>query len=57
MTRLTDLEISETEVGAAGLEHLKGLTNIEMLFIHKTRVTEGAVTDLKRALPKLGVYK
>ena len=54
--RLTKLERlalvgTLTKVTDAGLEHLKGLTNLEGLWLDHTKVTDADVARLKQALP------
>jgi len=36
----------------AGLEHLKGLTQLEQLWLDGTQVTDAGVEKLNQALPK-----
>ena len=43
--------LSKTEVTDAGLEHIKGLTKLEMLDLRKTRVTDEGVKRLEEGLP------
>ena len=35
----------------AGLQHLKGLTNLQTLELDNTQVTATGLTDLRKALP------
>ncbi len=51
MTRLEILNLASAKVTDAGLEHLKGLTQLNWLGLHGTRVTEAGVKKLQRALP------
>jgi hypothetical protein len=44
--------IPRTNVGDAGLQHLKGLTRLQLLEIGGTNVTDAGVKDLQKALPK-----
>ena len=43
--------MDSTQVTDAGLEHLKGLTNLQLLWIAKTQVTDEGVKKLQQALP------
>ena len=45
-----------TQVTDAGLVHLKGLTNLEKLYLNSTHVTDAGATELKKALPKYNIY-
>ena len=45
-----------TQVTDAGLVHLKGLTNLEKLYLNGTQVTAAGATELKKALPKINIY-
>ena len=40
-----------TNITDAGLEHLKGLTNLEELDLRWTKVTDAGVAKLQQALP------
>jgi hypothetical protein len=57
MTRLRLLYLSSTRVTDAGLEHLKGLTEIEWLFLPGTQVTDGGVNELQKALPNTHIER
>ncbi len=39
------------QVSDSGLEHLKGLNELQLLFLRNTLVTDAGVEKLKRALP------
>ena len=41
----------------AGLEHLKGLTNLESLFLGETKVTDAGVEKLQHKLPNCEIVK
>ena len=41
-----------TQVTDAGLEHLKGLTSLRSLQLHRIQVTDEGVKKLQQALPK-----
>jgi hypothetical protein len=45
------LYLSDTQVTDTGLEHLKGLTNLERLELNRTQVTDEGVRKLQEALP------
>jgi hypothetical protein len=38
-----------------GLEHLRGLTNLKLLDLYDTRVSDAGVRALQKALPKAEV--
>jgi hypothetical protein len=41
----------------ARLEHLKGLTSLQSLYLQKPKVTDAGVKDLQSALPKCKIIK
>ena len=43
--------LMDTQVTDAGLEHLKGMTNLRYLHLGDTQVTDAGVNELKKALP------
>ena len=49
--RATNLILHETQVTDAGLEHLKGPTSLEWLFLDNTQVTAEGREMLRKALP------
>ena len=55
MTKMTYLRLHTTRVTDAGLEHLKGMANLERLDLWETEVTDAGVARLKRTLPRLSV--
>jgi Leucine-rich repeat (LRR) protein len=50
MTHLRELNLSDTHVSDAGLEHLKGLTGLENLNIRDTQVTENGMRMIREIL-------
>ena len=42
------LNLSDTAVSDAGLEHLKGLTSLMYLWVNGTQVTDAAVEKLQK---------
>ena len=46
------VDLSYTKVTDAGLEHLKGLTNLLSLNLKRTKVTDTGVKKLQHALPR-----
>ena len=51
--RLRKLSVFDTQVGDAGLEHLRGLPRLETLLLGKSRVTAAGRERLSAALPNL----
>ena len=49
------LDLLGTEVTDAGLEHLKGLSELQSLDIHNTKVTDEGVKKLRQALPNCDI--
>jgi len=47
--------LNSTSVSDAGLVHLQGLTQLKVLGLSNTQVTEAGISELKRALPELQV--
>ncbi len=41
-----------TEITDAGLEHLRGLTELNVLWLINTDITDAGVAALKQSLPK-----
>jgi len=39
------------------LQYLKGLTQLQWLFLDGTKVTDAGVQDLQKALPKLEILR
>jgi len=37
--------------------HLKGVTNLKVLWLEDTQFTDAAITELKQALPELQIEK
>ena len=46
------VDLHNTKVTDAGLEHLKGLTGLQGLSLERTKVTDGGLAKLQAALPK-----
>jgi hypothetical protein len=53
LTGLKELWLGQTALTDAGLEHLRGLKNLETLEVANTAVTTTGLTRLKAALPSL----
>ena len=49
---LAYLNLSMTAVTDDGLKYLKKLTNLTVLFLNATQVTNQGIAELKQALPK-----
>jgi hypothetical protein len=47
------LLLDDTAVGDAGLVHLKGLKQLELVRLSGTRVTDVGLSDLQQALPEV----
>ena len=52
LASLRFLQLTDTEVTDAALEHLERLTNLNHLDLTNTRVTPEGVTELQKALPE-----
>ena len=48
---ITTLNLGRSKFTDAGLEYLKGLTNLEFLYLNHTKVTDAGAASLKEALP------
>ena len=48
---LQEFRLKGTQITAAGLVHLKGLTNLRTLYLEYTQVNSPAVAELQKALP------
>jgi Leucine-rich repeat (LRR) protein len=57
LTNLSVLDLQDTQVTDAGLEHLKGLPNLSVLSLQGTQVTDAGVNELKGSLPGLTIYR
>ena len=55
--RITSIDLRGTQVTDAGLEHLKGLTGLEYVYLNNTQITDAGVEDLKKALPQCNITK
>ena len=54
---LTELVLYDVKVTDAGLEHVKGLTNRQLLDLCGTQITDARVAELKKALPDCHIAK
>jgi hypothetical protein len=41
----------------AGLEHLKGLKNLEVLKVYNTQVTRAGLEQLREVIPKVVIWE
>lgn len=57
LTKLSTLELGETQITDAGLVHLKDLTNLTELYLYRTHVTDAGVKELEQALPSLKIIR
>ena len=55
MRNLEYLDLNNTQVTDAGLEHLKGLEKLNWLLLKNTKVTDAGVNDLKHSLPNVDI--
>ena len=57
LSNLQGLELDDTQVTGAGLQHLAGLTNLEFLSLYETQVTDAAVDELESHLPDVLIVR
>ena len=50
------LELSDTDISDAGLEHLRALKGLKDVYLDGTKVTQKGVKQLQAALPNCGVW-
>jgi hypothetical protein len=55
LRHMRQIDVSSYRVTDAGLEHLEGLTQLKLVVVANTRVTDAAVAKLKQALPNIRV--
>jgi hypothetical protein len=55
LTKLSVLNLRDTEVSAAGLLHLRGLTKLRILDLQNTRVTDAAIAELRNDMPRVRI--
>ena len=48
--------MENTQITDAGLEHLKGLTQLRTLGLVDTKATDKGVKEIRKALPKTSIY-
>ena len=51
LSRVTHLDLSDTQITDAGLQHLTGLIQLQYLYLKRTKVTDEGVKKLQQALP------
>ena len=56
LRHLQQLGLDRTQIGDAALENFKGLTELNVLFLRFTKVTDEGVKDLQQALPNCTIY-
>jgi hypothetical protein len=49
------LSLANTDVTDKGLVHIKGLTNLTVLRLQQTKITDAGIAELKKALPKCSI--
>lgn len=54
---LQKVNLCYTNISDAGLRHLEGLTELRVVRLKQTRVTEDGLQRLRRALPKVNLYR
>lgn len=57
LTGLEVLNLTGTQVGDAGLQHLAGLTGLKRVYAAHTNITENGVQQLNQSLPDCQVYR
>ena len=57
LSRLERLDLGGTRVTGAGLANLRSLTSLRSLDLTRTKVEAKAAAELKKALPKLAVFR
>ena len=57
MAQLENLNLSQTKASDAALDHLTGLTNLQIIFVHGTTITDAGIARLKKANPRVNVVK
>jgi internalin A len=57
LTKLSDLDLSFTEITDAGLTHLTALTKLSSVELDGTGVTETGRKALEEALPRLSLNR
>ena len=56
ITMISKFGIGSADITNAGLQHLKGLTNLEeLIYFSDTKVTDAGVKGLQKSLPKLKI--
>jgi hypothetical protein len=51
------LSLGTTAVTDGGLQHLKGLTDLQVLYLDYTAVTDAGVADLQKAIPNCKIQR
>lgn len=54
---VSHVSLANTQVSDAGLTHLQGLTQLQQLYLHSTRVTDPGVAELRKALPNVTIHR
>jgi Leucine-rich repeat (LRR) protein len=54
---LRELNLANSKITDAGLEHLKGLTALKRLNLTNTGVTDAGVNSLKQSLPGVKITR
>lgn len=57
LTLVTDLRLTNKHVTDKGIEHLKGLSQLQVLSLDNTQVTDKGVSELQQALPKCEIRR
>ena len=55
--QLEELFLDSTQITDAGLEHLRGLTQLRTVDLRNTQVTDKGVNELKKALPNCEITR
>ena len=55
--KVVAIKLNSPQMTDDGLEHLKGLTNLKLLFLEETKVTDAGVAELQKSLPDCKIQR